>query len=421
MKKAAGIIIIIILTISILQVGVIAASPTFSLTGPGTVRAGDNIKVFVNLNGSGILVAMGKITYDPAKLTYNSTADNLKDWDVSIEQSTGSIVFFVEDKVFEAPINSNKTLFSINFTVKSTAGTGDTISITTNDLSVGTIDDEYNPANVTYSKSVTQPLSSNNNLSSLIIVNADFTPEFSSDTTTYSATVPFTVSSLDITANRQDSKSSFQISQNSLDVGENKVFITVTAENGAKKTYTINVTREQDPNYVESVDGKLKSIMPNKGILSPQFDPDTNLYYVYLPFEIETFNATGEVRDARAAGVESQEISLDVGENEFKIVGTAEDGTKEEYKIIAVRMPKVGEEISGLDVTIIPTQETPSEEEPSEESSLSEDISASTDTKDSKTGLPIWSVVFIAIATASGGFLIGKIQTRKISNPSKRA
>jgi len=420
MKKATGVIITIIFLISVLQAGVSAASPSFNLVGPGIVRAGDNIKISVNLNGSGIQAARGKIIFDSSKLTYNSTADNLKNWDVDIEQSSGIVTFLTIDSKLEAPINSSKTLFSINFTVKGSVGAGDTISITTRDLEVVAGVNEYNPSNVTYSKTVAQPLSTNNNLGSLTIGNADFTPIFSPGTTTYSATVPFSVSSLEITATRQDSKASFQISQNSLDVGQNKVFITVTAENGAKKTYTINVIREQDPNYVESVDGKLKSIVPGIGILSPVFDPDIKLYYVYLPFEIETFNATGEVRDVRALGSKSQEITLDVGENEFKIVGTAEDGTKEEYTIIAVRMPKVGEEISGLDVTITPTQETPSEEEPSDESSLSEDIPSSTDTTDLNGGMPWWGFVLVAIATAGGGFLLGKRQPRKNNHSRKQ-
>ena len=126
-------------------------------------------------------------------------------------------------------------------------------------------------------------------------------------------------------------------------------------------------------------------------------------------FKIETFNATGESRDERSAGIESQEVTLNVGENEFKIVGTAENGTKEEYTIIVVRMPKVGETKPQPTETITPTQEATSEEEPSEESSEQEEFSEDSG-KDSKGGIPWWGVLLIAAAAVGGGFLLGRRQ-----------
>jgi len=107
----------------------------------------------------------------------------------------------------------------------------------------------------------------------------------------------------------------------------------------------------------------LKSITPSVGILSPVFDPAKTLYNVYLPFEITSFNATGEAADSKATGVESEAIELGVGDNEFTITGIAEDGTRKDYKIIVTRMPAQGEEMPDPTPTTAPTQEPASGED----------------------------------------------------------
>jgi len=119
--------------------------------------------------------------------------------------------------------------------------------------------------------------------------------------------------------------------------------VTVTAQSGAKKTYTIKVTREKDPNYKASGNARLKSLTPGQGILSPAFTPDVTAYVVYLPYEIMTFNAKGEMEDAKAQGASSTEIKLEAGENIFTITGKAEDGTEKAYTIKVMRMPSTSE------------------------------------------------------------------------------
>ncbi len=348
----------LVFLIGILSIGVNAAAPVFSISGPGTLRAGDNIKVSVNVNGSGLLAAMGKVTYDASILTYNSTSDNLSGWAIDIEQSSGNITFLAIDDKMAAPINSNKVLFSINFTVKTSVSAGDKVTITASNLEASDGTNDFNPANATYQRDVAPPLSSNNNLKTLNVQNATISPSFAATTTSYTATVPFSVSRLELSAQSEDNKAKVAISGQSLSVGRNTVTVTVTAENGSQKNYTIAVTREQDPDYQASNNGKLKSLVPGVGILSPVFNTDTRIYSVYLPNEIEKFNASGEVQDSKATGVESQEIALNVGENEFIIYGIAEDGTKEEYKIIVVRMPKRGEEMPDSTPTPEPVKET---------------------------------------------------------------
>ncbi len=99
--------------------------------------------------------------------------------------------------------------------------------------------------------------SSNNNLSSLSISDHSISPKFSSNTKSYSLTVPNDVTSVKVNAKASHAKATISGTGNrKLEEGTNKLDITVTAENGNKKTYTINVTRKElDPIKV-SLDGK---------------------------------------------------------------------------------------------------------------------------------------------------------------------
>lgn len=98
--------------------------------------------------------------------------------------------------------------------------------------------------------------SSNANLSSLTVVgktetgesvSVTLSPEFKSGTRTYSASVPFEVVKLEISATAADGKAKINIPEGylSLDVGENKSLIYVTAENGTRRTYQINTQRAE--------------------------------------------------------------------------------------------------------------------------------------------------------------------------------
>ena len=86
--------------------------------------------------------------------------------------------------------------------------------------------------------------SSNANLSNLGIRPNDFSG-FRQGTTTYNVTVPNDVESVEVYATKADSKATVAgTGTKTLQEGANTLTVTVTAEDGTKKTYTINVTRE---------------------------------------------------------------------------------------------------------------------------------------------------------------------------------
>ncbi len=92
-------------------------------------------------------------------------------------------------------------------------------------------------------------LPSDANIKSIKISQGTLSPSFSSSTTSYSVTVPNNVTKLIVTPTLSDSNATYAISGNSgLKVGTNTCVITVTAQNGGTKKYTIKITREADPN-----------------------------------------------------------------------------------------------------------------------------------------------------------------------------
>lgn len=93
---------------------------------------------------------------------------------------------------------------------------------------------------------VTYKGSRNNYLSSLTVSDNTFSPQFLKENTTYFMTVKNDVTSLSVNAEAEDSTSTVKIYGNSdLSIGENKILISVTAENGNVRTYRIYVTREE--------------------------------------------------------------------------------------------------------------------------------------------------------------------------------
>lgn len=103
--------------------------------------------------------------------------------------------------------------------------------------------------------------SSNNELTSLRVIGKKqdgssveiaLSPEFKRSTRTYSISVPFDVESLEIEAVAADGNSKIDIPQGylKLDVGENKSYVYVTAQNGSRRTYLINSVRAAEETTV---------------------------------------------------------------------------------------------------------------------------------------------------------------------------
>lgn len=91
--------------------------------------------------------------------------------------------------------------------------------------------------------------SSDNSLSALSLSAGELSPAFVYSTTSYTAEVPYETTSVDVNATPSHSNAKVEsITGNTdLQVGENTISVTVTAENGSKAVYKIVATRAAEP------------------------------------------------------------------------------------------------------------------------------------------------------------------------------
>ena len=90
--------------------------------------------------------------------------------------------------------------------------------------------------------------SDDNKLSSLEISPGRLSPAFSPDVTSYTATIDSDTQRLTVSAHPNDSKASVSVTGTRMDYGDNTTTITVTAENGSKKSYIIKTYRPEPSN-----------------------------------------------------------------------------------------------------------------------------------------------------------------------------
>ena len=198
---------------------------------------------------------------------------------------------------------------------------------------------------------VTKVPSGNNNLKSLNISNGALSPSFASGTTTYTDSVPYSVSNITVTPTAKNPNANIAVNgiavtsgmesqPINLIVGKNTINIVVTAQNGVVKTYSIKVTRTATSNNLESLN-------ISSGVLIPSFVSNTTTYTDSVPYSVSNITVTPIAKDANAniavngiavtSGMESQPINLIIGKNTITIVVTAQNGVAKTYSIKVTR------------------------------------------------------------------------------------
>lgn len=159
------------------------------------------------------------------------------------------------------------------FTFK--ANRAGTVNVTVTPTNMGDFDSN---GAYTASKSVTinvknKPtivLSGDNNLSSLGIEGYELTPEFNKDTLEYSALIAPDTTSINVIAT--PSHGNANITGNGtreVTDGDNRIEITVTAENGTSKTYVINAKVEEYNPIEVDMDGQKYTVVRKKSLITP--------------------------------------------------------------------------------------------------------------------------------------------------------
>ena len=179
------------------------------------------------------------------------------------------------------------------------------------------------------------PKSNNANIKSLTIKGNDdsdvvLSPVFNPGVYDYEATVASNVKTVSITPILEDAKANAVISNNAneeLKAGEdNKITITVTAEDGSKKAYNINIKRE-----ALTSDATLKNLEIEE-IEKFKFDKDKFTYNVKIGKNVKSLTITYELSDENSTVNIEGNSKLKNG-SVVKVIVTAQDGTKKVYTL----------------------------------------------------------------------------------------
>ena len=331
---------------------------TAALTGPTIVRAGNTIKLTFKVDGTGLTVISGVLNYDEDQLALSKTAVLIEGtWVVEFDGDT----FRAYDKTGENPINSETALFTVSFRVDDlSADTEVVVSVIDIKASADPETEAEDVEAASYRVSITPPQSSVNTLNNLTVGNGTMSPAFRPDAYTYTVSVPFSVSKLELFYVVSDSKAKVSVNNPTLKAGETtKVTIKVTAENGSSATYTISVKREKDPNIEESGNNDLSGIRVGGFVLSPEFSPERTKYIIWLPYETDNLTVMGLTQDSAATVRTEGGRNLIAGaDNEIRVICTAENGEEKVYTIIAKRAPAHEDLPSQPDVQQPTTQPT---------------------------------------------------------------
>lgn len=195
-----------------------------------TVTVGSNVTISVRVSGQ-VAIGTVKVTFDPEYLQYVSG-------DLGYGSCNGNVIVMDKENMGSGNLSFSMTFKALkvgkttidNYENSIVDSNGDFLDVTPG-WSTVTINAPYTA-------------SGNNNLSSLSISPGTLSPGFSAGTTSYSASVSNSTTSVAVSATAADGKARVAVWGNTgLSVGNNTITVQVTAENGSKKTYTITVNR----------------------------------------------------------------------------------------------------------------------------------------------------------------------------------
>lgn len=313
------------------------AKATFTAVKTGSTKLSFN--EFKGLDSSGNLASSSAHSLNITIKEPPSSNASLSSLNVS-----GCNIGFNGGTSYSCTVDSSVTSVNVSASAQDggakVSGTGNkSLSYGANKITVTVTAPAGNKNNYTITVTRKDDRSSNANLDSLSVGDGSLSPGFNPNTTNYSISVPYSVTSLKLNYKVADGKSKVSVHNNELVAEETtNVTITVTAENGATKTYTIAASRGKDPNKVLNTDNNLNSLTVDVGILSPEFNKDVTNYAIYLPYEVQKINFAYELSDTRygVANFNGPE-TLGIGNNVYTISVKAEDESEKVYTITVVR------------------------------------------------------------------------------------
>lgn len=204
-----------------------------------------------------------------------------------------------------------------------------------------------------YTVYITRQKASNTYLSSLSVSGASLSPDFDKETDYYEAFVESETASVNINVVSEDGSAAVLINGNDdgkveLNVGSNQVKISVIAQDGSERIYTVNITRKK------SSENRLSSLEVGGATLSPIFESGTEEYSCSVENTQTSATITAEAKDKNASvlynGTANNTVALNVGSNQVKISVIAQDGSERIYTVNIIRKKSSESHLSSLAV-----------------------------------------------------------------------
>lgn len=289
LKRGLAILTAFILCLQFGKIDAQAANVVIALSA-STVSVGNNVTATISVSGSDISAYTIYVSYNSSVLQYNSASGSaiVNGGGGTVTASGTSAGSFSIS--FTAIANGNGSIttsgsdvYDINGNAISISHAGATVTVAT-----ASNNGDNNNGNATTEAGETTETTEDDgrsadcDLASLQVSPGTLTPAFSADRTTYSLQVDEDVTSVVVSASAADGNATTSVSgANSIQKGKNTVWVTVTAENGAVKVYTINVQAGEDVgDPVATIDGKEYSFVMNEdGLEAPEgFTAGTTTY-----------------------------------------------------------------------------------------------------------------------------------------------
>ena len=245
--KKIKVILISLFCLLVIPETVFAASGKINVSGTSTVVVGNNVTVTVTLSSSTLIGSWEmSLNYDKNYLQLRSATSESNGIRMAASTATG-----VKSKSYTFTFKTLKKGSTI-------VSVGGYLAYAYADLSEISLSSNSKTINIITQAELEASYSKNNNLASLGVEGFTLTPEFNANTLEYSVTVPEDTKEVNITGTVQDKKASITgVGVQQVNQGNNKFLVTVKAENGSEKTYTINVD-VKDENPIEVTVGDKK-------------------------------------------------------------------------------------------------------------------------------------------------------------------
>jgi alpha-tubulin suppressor-like RCC1 family protein len=226
----------------------------------------------------------------------------------------------------------------------------------------------------TYTIISTRDKNSNANLSELVLSIGKLNPGFAAKDTVYTFSVANSIQAITITpiaaavaTSKITINDSIAVSGSAsrsipLALGKNQLIVTVTAQNGNAKTYTLIATR------VPSDWAYLSDLTVSAGSLSPIYNDTVLAYTLSVEYPVTKTTIKATLLDSTKAtirvngtmevngtlivsGLPSDSISLAVGSKTIPVVVTLDGGQAKTYSITMTRNPPGSIELTGLSLS----------------------------------------------------------------------